>query len=465
MKNKLITVLVVISAAILLAAVLFALELTVGIAGTSGEESALPVIGQGGQSEPPESSKSENLDRFDMAVNKINANIANLDSTLRNSIDYEFLSAMKEKIGISAVEELAYALSEGKVTDENIYSLTGYTRKALISTVKEELDRTSVLGRTDDGITEMGFVGDTMFAEGYSVMNYYTSRNKGVEGIVSTDVLEIMRSVDIMMANNEFTLTARGKPVAGKTYTFRGNPANVSIYHEMGVDIVGLANNHAFDWGEVSLLDTLSTLDSAGIAHVGAGTDLENARAPYYYIVNGRKIAIVAGSAIDPYSTQGATANQSGVFQIFDTQSMCRLIAEAKEQADIVIAYVHWGTESTTVLTDGQKSMGKAFVDAGADAVIGMHSHCMQGVEFYKGKLIAYSLGNFIFSGFSLTNDMIKITIDENGELSQTIYPMMQSNTFTHFTEGSEREQQMALLRKISINAVIADDGTLSEPS
>lgn len=413
--------------------------------------------------EPSEASRDESLDPFSVAVDIILEHQSNLRCELTGELSVEYFEKMRDTLGLSAVEGLAYALKEGPVVEDELHKVTGYSKKAMESLIEQKLDRTTVCKNTDDGIIDLAFVGDTMFADGYSVMNKYVSRDKGVSGIVSKEVLDVMHEVDIMMANNEFTLTTRGKPVPNKKFTFRGDPKNVSIYHEMSVDIVGLANNHAFDYQEDSLTDTLSTLDGAGIAHVGAGENIDDARAPYYYIINGKKIAYVAGSAIDPYSTRGATDKQSGVFQIFDTVSMCRLIEEAKEQADYVIAYVHWGLESTTVLTEGQKTMGKAFVDAGADAVIGMHSHCMQGVEMYKGKLIAYSLGNFTFSSFSLSCDMVRIKIDTDGDFEYIVYPMMQKDNFTYFVEGDEFEKQMAELRRISVNASIDDSCVVTE--
>jgi poly-gamma-glutamate synthesis protein (capsule biosynthesis protein) len=171
----------------------------------------------------------------------------------------------------------------------------------------------------------------------------------------------------------------------------------------------------------------------------------------------------VAGSAIDPYSTRGATENQSGVFQIFDTVSMCNAISSAKEEADFVIAYVHWGHESTTVLTSGQKNMGKAFVDAGADLVVGMHSHCMQGLEYYKGKLIVYSLGNFTFSRYTLTAGMLKTNISDEGEFTNTFYPLMHKDNFTYINSGENGEAQFAELKSLLLNSDISDDYIVTE--
>ncbi len=415
-------------------------------------------------SEPEEMSKPENIDSYALAVDSVLNNKDKLTVSFSERIDSDFIVKLTESFGKDSIETLADYLEQGTVGGKEWRKIFGYSEKAFLSVFDEKLDRTTVVEDKKDN-AEFVFVGDVSLADGYSVMSHYLSRGKGVEGIVSTDVLEIMRSADITMANNEFTFTTRGYPIPDKKFTFRGNPKNVSIYDEMGVDIVGLANNHAFDYGPDSLTDTLATLDNASIPHVGAGENLDDAKAPYFYIVNGYKIAIVAGSAIDPYSTRGATANQSGVFQIFDTDSMSRAISDAKEQADFVIAYVHWGHESTTVLTSGQKSMGKAFVDAGADLVVGMHSHCMQGLEYYKGKLIVYSLGNFTFSRYTLTAGMLKTNISDDGEFTNTFYPLMHKDNFTYINSGEKGESQLAELRGLLINAEVSDDYTVIDAS
>ncbi len=416
-----------------------------------------------GVSDPSENQKPDNLDSYMLAVQEIIENKINLKTSFVDIVDAEYIDKICEKFGSDAVEKLANALSEGEVDSKVLHDILGYSEKAFVSLMNNDLERTTVLENTENGVTDLVFVGDVTFNDGSSVMYTYEARNKGAKGLVSEEVLEIMNSATITMANNEFTLSKRGSPVPDKTWTFRGNPENVNIYHEMGVDIVGLANNHAFDYGPDSLTDTLLTLDGAGIAHVGAGENLNDAKAPYYYIVNGYCIGIVAGTAIDPWSTRGARENQSGVFQIFDTVSMQNEIIAAKEKADYVFAYVHWGEEITTVLTYGQTYMGKAFIDAGADVVVGMHSHCMQGIEHYNGKLIVYSLGNFVFSPYDLTAAMLKTTINPDGELINTFYPMKQTNSFTFINSGEKGKSQMELLLSLAINTDIADDYVVTE--
>ncbi len=412
-----------------------------------------------------EISQPDESELYELAIQDILLNKSNLKTSFADLVDRTFLENVGELFGKESVTILSQSLAAGEVNASNIRELFGFSEKAFCSLVNNDLERTTVIESDGSDTAQFVFVGDVSFADGYSVMSRYESRGKGAEGIVSEDVLAVMRQADITMANNEFTLSDRGSPIPDKIWTFRGKPENVSIYHEMGVDIVGLANNHAFDYGPDALTDTLATLDGAEIARVGAGENLDEAKEPYYYIINGYKIAIVAGSAIDPYSTRGATDKQSGVFQIFDTNSMCKAIMDAKEEADFVIAYVHWGHESTTVLTSGQKNMGKAFVDAGADLVVGMHSHCMQGLEYYKGKLIVYSLGNFTFSSYTLTAGMLQTTISDDGEFTNKFYTLMHEGNFTYINDGEKGKSQLEELRSISINAEIAEDFLVSDPN
>lgn len=409
-----------------------------------------------------ESEISEDIDLFALATEYILANSDKLGEAFKDRVDIEYINKTVEIFGSEKIEELADVLKNETALKDPIREVFGYSEKAFRAVVENDLERTAVLDNTDDRTTEFVFVGDCSFSNGYSVMYSYRNRKKGVEGIVSDEVLDIMRSADVTMANNEFTLTNRGAPIPEKKFTFRGDPKNVSIYDEMGVDIVGLANNHAFDYGPDSLTDTIATLDAAGIARVGAGANISEAKEPFYYIVNGYKFAIIAGSMIDFESTRGATEKLSGVFRFANASPMKKEIEKAKENSDFVIVYMHWGRENTTDLTAQQKSCGRAFIDAGADIVVGMHSHCMQGLEYYKDKLIVYSLGNFTFSSRPLTCAMVKMSVSPEGEITNMFYPMMQQNNFTYINSGESGEKQLELLKKLLINAEIADDFTVT---
>ena len=136
-----------------------------------------------------------------------------------------------------------------------------------------------------DRIT-FSFAGDILLDDSYAMMDRYKKRGSVLEDTFSPILLEKMRNADVFMLNNEFTFTGRGTPTEGKKFTFRAKPENVQMLLDLGVDVVSVANNHIYDYGEISLLDTLDTLESVNISYAGAGRNLEHAMKPVYIIAN-----------------------------------------------------------------------------------------------------------------------------------------------------------------------------------
>ena len=165
------------------------------------------------------------------------------------------------------------------------------------------------------------FAGDILLDDGYAMMSNFKTRGSSFEDTFSASLLEKMRNADVFMLNNEFTFTSNGSPLPDKQYTFRAKPENVSFFNEIGVDVVSLANNHAFDFGEISIIDTMETLKNAGIEYVGAGADIDEAMQPVYIIANGIKIAIVSATQIERNGspdTKEATQTSAGVLRCMD---------------------------------------------------------------------------------------------------------------------------------------------------
>ena len=137
-----------------------------------------------------------------------------------------------------------------------------------------------------------------------------------------------------------------------------------------------LANHHSFDFGEISLLDTLETLNNADIPYVGAGANLEEAIKPVYFVANGMKIAIVSATQIERTSTpdtKEATQNRAGVLRCMDATRLLSVIAEAKENSDFVILYIHWGTESQEEIDWLQEKQAPLYAEAGVDLIMVVH--------------------------------------------------------------------------------------------
>ncbi|HAN20720.1 MAG TPA: capsule biosynthesis protein [Clostridiales bacterium] len=383
----------------------------------------------------------------------------------------DFIDWLADKYDIEVLYTLAGEASDGKLINNAFHSLTGFGLHTLYDSYSGHLDPKSEnymsniynLGKTDDGEAEFGFVGDVMFADNSSMMRKYNNLNKGILSILDDRIIDIMKSVDIMTANNEFALSLRGSPINGKTYTFRASPSKADIWHEMGVDVVSLANNHVFDYGEDAFLDTLDTLDAAGIKRMGAGRNIDEAGKPVYYIINGYKIALLAATRAEKnIFTPEATETSGGVMYTYDSTKFCKEIKEAKAQSDFVIINVHWGYELTTQLETAQLTMGKEYIDSGADLIIGHHAHTLQGIDSYKGKVICYNLGNFLFNKKSVETGILIAKITSDGKLVSSFIPCYQQDIYTRLSMGEEFNNTINRLRSISTNVDLSNTGIIT---
>lgn len=211
------------------------------------------------------------------------------------------------------------------------------------------------------------------------------------------NIRELLRSTDLTFGNLECALSSRGKPIPGKRFTFRGSPQDARFLRGTGFNMLSVANNHSKDYGDDAFLDTLDFLEQAQITFSGGGKNTDEAYQPKIIEVRGKKVAFLAFSGILP---MGFTATQStcGVASIRDKEMVIGAIKEAKSEAESVIVSIHWGKELDTHPSEQQIGLAHRLVDEGADVILGHHPHVVQGVEMYKGRLIAYSLGNFMFS-------------------------------------------------------------------
>ncbi len=310
----------------------------------------------------------------------------------------------------------------------------------------------------------LGFAGDVNLDEDSYPVKKYDSEGNGILGVLSRDLIEEMNNVDLMMLNNEFAYSTRGVEEEDKSYTFRADPQRVGILKEMGVDIVSLANNHALDFGPDALIDTFGTLDTAGIDYVGAGENMARAKAPVYKKVGNQTIAFVAASrvvfAMDWYATDTAP----GMVGTYDPAVILESIKEAKENSDFVVIYVHWGVEQKNYPEKYQRILAKQYIDAGADAVIGCHPHVMQGIEFYQGKPIAYSLGNFWFNRSDKESGMLKLYLDPDGTVRVQLLPVRNKAMKTYLlTDQKEISNYYRFMQKLSFHVLIDENGFVSE--
>lgn len=319
--------------------------------------------------------------------------------------------------------------------------------------------------RYEDRVT-LSFAGDISFAEGYANMSYYHSNGNDITRCIAPEVIARMDAADIMMVNNEFTYSSRGKPLSGKTFTFRAKPETAANLSVISADIVSLANNHVYDYGETALLDTLDTLKQYGIPYVGAGRNLDEAKEIVYFQAGGMKLAYVSATQVERsyvYSKE-ATETAAGVLRTYDPARFLEIIRKAEETSDFVVVYVHWGTEGVSQFEADQQSLGHQYIDAGADLVIGDHPHCLQGIEYYKGVPIFYSLGNFWFNSKTRDTGLVEADISREGILEFRFVPCLQKGCRTTLvTDEGERQRIFDFLEGISANVVIDSNGVITE--
>ncbi len=208
---------------------------------------------------------------------------------------------------------------------------------------------------------------------------------------------DLLRDADIAMVNLESPITTRGAKVE-KPFNFRMHPKYIASLCDAGIDIVNIANNHIFDYGNEGLFDTISYLDSALVLHVGAGRNREEARRPAIVRVKGRKIGFVGYYGGGEAPVAGENAPGVAVRNMQVILEDLRLLRQ-RDSVDFVVVTLHWGTEKAEFPDDGQRLFAEEIIDGGADAVIGHHPHVLQGIERYKSGVIVYSLGNFVFGG------------------------------------------------------------------
>ena len=194
------------------------------------------------------------------------------------------------------------------------------------------------------------------------------------------NVRDILSQDDATFANFEGTLTTLDESYRkDKPYAFKADPSYAEILNDGSIEVVTLANNHTYDYGDQSTQDTKDALDAAGVNWC-SGDDIA------YMDLNGVKTAFI-----------GIYALENGLESMDQVKST---VAEAKENgADLVIIHFHWGVELVTTLDDFERQLAHAAIDAGADLVLGTHAHMILPVEKYNGRYIVYGLSNFCFGG------------------------------------------------------------------
>jgi poly-gamma-glutamate synthesis protein (capsule biosynthesis protein) len=246
-----------------------------------------------------------------------------------------------------------------------------------------------------------------------------------------TSVAPVLGKADLAIANLVCSVSERGVAAVGKEYTFRGPPAALRSVAAAGIDAVTVANNHSVDFGRDAFLDTLAAARAAHIKVAGGGRDLAAARRPAMLGAGGLRIALLGYSDVRPLGFD-AGAGVPGTSPAFP-ELIAADVRAARKRADAVVVYFHWGEELMTLPTLRQRDLAATALDAGADVVLGAHPHVLQPVE-HPGprKLVAWSLGNFVFAAQSpgtTSTGILLVALGADGVQGERLVPALIEGT------------------------------------
>lgn len=217
--------------------------------------------------------------------------------------------------------------------------------------------------------------------------------------------------------------------------------------------MVSLANNHVLDYLPEGLMDTFKNVEDAGLTYTGAGKNETEAFHAKTILLGGNKVRIAAFTRFLPSVSWNASKDRPGVAGAYKQKKVLKASREQAADCDYLIVYMHWGVEQNNRPEQWQRDLAKKMIDAGADAIIGSHPHVLQGFEYYKGKPIAYSLGNFLFpdyvTGPKADTGLLKLLLHD-GRIEMSFYPYyIEDNRILKKDTGYE-EKQLKYIERLS---------------
>ena len=282
---------------------------------------------------------------------------------------------------------------------------------------------------------------DVNFDQSTSFDAFYQMKND--PGYFFQNVKDIFTADDLTVANMEGTLTTSNDRQQ-KTFAFKGNPSYTEILTQGGVEATNLANNHSHDYGDQSYEDTIQYLEAAGITTFGYDRTA-------VMDVKGIKVGLIG-----IYELKDGLGRQQ---QVIDT------IQEVKDQgAQVIIVSFHWGTEKSNIPDDIQKTLAHLAVDQGADLVVGHHPHVLQGIEYYKGKPIVYSLGNFVFGSSIPKTMLLQVEVPREGDPALVLLPGTSSGGYTRMVaDEAEKEAFYRYMEGLSFGITVDEAGRIRQ--
>jgi poly-gamma-glutamate capsule biosynthesis protein CapA/YwtB (metallophosphatase superfamily) len=270
----------------------------------------------------------------------------------------------------------------------------------------------------------LAFAGDVNFAR-------RTARLLADPAAAFGSISSVLSSADLTAVNLETAVTSQGTPQP-KTYHFRTTGKAFSAIRAAGIDLVTMANNHVLDYGQAGLASTLAAAKAARFPYVGIGVNARAAWAPFVTTIKGTRIAIIGVSQVaELASSWVATRTRPGEANAIDTRSTLAAVRAAKKHADVVIVFMHWGTEGQACPDANQLALAPKLAAAGASIIIGSHAHMLQGSGWLGRAFVAYGMGNFLWweHSYSTATGVLELILRRHAPLTARFVPAVVSST------------------------------------
>ncbi len=254
------------------------------------------------------------------------------------------------------------------------------------------------------------------------------------EGAIKREALpelkRYFRSGDLNIFNLETAVTDEVIKEE-KEYNFKTDVAFLRSLKEIGFNVASVANNHSYDFGLPGFIDTLQNLKAVGISYVGGGRNSESAYHGRIYTVRGVRIGVLGFAKVNGGPNSLAKSDKPGITDGYDARSTESAITQLRELSDVLIIMAHWGEEGSFCTRNFESVSAKKWLSLGADIIVGSHTHTLQPINLEKNKLVAYSLGNFIFYSSKIENrrtGILKIRISPEKKITYKLMPFLINN-------------------------------------
>lgn len=361
-------------------------------------------------------------DAADFHDAKSRAVLANLDINGIDSTD------------IDSKPALGTLLRYSTLVNAETFTLLGNTNSAkIIGRPNQEMPTSYITGIFSEGEKERSDSSFTLLAFGDIMLDRYVRKtldDKGFEHILSPVFQRFMQGNDITLANLEGSFSSfTPKPATPDMLAFTFDPKWAPLLKTAGITTLSLANNHILNYGHEGFTQTKEILKKNEISFFGSAFN-QPEEISVIHTIRGKKIGII------------------GYHSLFDadTTTVLTEIKRIRNECDIVIVYPHWGAEYHHTPSSSQKETAHAFLDAGADAIIGSHPHVIQSIELHNGKLIFYSLGNFVFDQVFSEDVKTQLSVGivfEEQKWQIFLFPLYREKDFSVALLNGERRKEV----------------------